>query len=90
MYERSVVLKLTGMDLIEIEDHIIAHQGRMIRERFGQEADHKANYGWGVNEEEQFLSVETKVYVKPPWVLTTTVRLDMAVEAEFEDAWSRY
>jgi len=70
-----------GMDLQEIEDHIIAHQAGLIRSRYGEEEASKANYGWGIDEALDGPIVSTKVY--GPWmVLTTTMR-----DGVYEDDW---
>lgn len=53
----------------EFEDQIYSQQVDLIRKRFGREAADQANYGWGVNEGDRHLTIETKVYVDPQYVL---------------------
>jgi hypothetical protein len=50
-------------------DTLYDAQEKYIRERFGDEAAEKANYGWGVDETGSDPEVQTKVYRRG--VLTT-------------------
>jgi hypothetical protein len=45
-----------------LELAVYAEQERLIREKCGQEAADKANYGWGVGGGDNSVSVATKVY----------------------------
>ena len=45
-----------------LEDRIFNHQEILIFKKYGRDASDKANYGWGINEFEDRLEVETKIY----------------------------
>lgn len=73
------------MDLTEVEDHIFAHQGGLLREKFGEEVE--ANYGWGITSGDEYTRVETKVY-KHNVVLITTVLNEKPYD--YADEWEPY
>lgn len=71
----------------DLEDRIYAHQERVIREKYGKEAADQANYGWGVDERDDSITVETKIYGDEPMVLVTFAKFP---DYEFYDSWRSY
>jgi len=47
---------------MHLEDRIYNEQERIIRRDFGKRAADRANYGWGVDDGDEHLTVNTKVY----------------------------
>ena len=45
-----------------LEDKIYNEQEKYIEEKFGKQEANIANYGWGVDGGETYITVETKVY----------------------------
>lgn len=50
------------MSIEKLEERAYAEQEDMIREMYGVEAADKANYGWGVDDDGDEISICTKVY----------------------------
>ena len=46
----------------KLEDKIYKEQEEYIEKEYGKDAANKANYGWGVNDNEDSIEVATKVY----------------------------
>jgi len=70
--------RMNDMDLDEI---IIESQEKYIKENFGDKAE--ANIGWGVDEGDDYLTYQTKVYGHG--ILTTTVNKDgEIIDEDFE------
>jgi hypothetical protein len=44
------------------EDKIYEEQFAKIKETFGEDAANSANYGWGVDEHEDTIAINTKIY----------------------------
>ena len=45
-------------------------QRAQIRLLYGRKASEEANYGWAVDADEDWTTIQTKVYVDPPIILT--------------------
>lgn len=72
------------MEVDQVEDEIYEHQRDLVAEKYGLIAAESANYGWGVDDTDDYISVATKVYV-PGMKLVTNVYYDKI--DEFEDKW---
>lgn len=73
--------------LDEIEGQIYDHQRELIIGKYGSAEAAKANYGWGVDETDTGLVVETKVY-DPSKILITRSEAD--ADFAFYDSWRDY
>lgn len=72
----------------DLEDKIYEHQEVVISAEYGAVEADRANYGWGVTEMDDGISVETKIY-GPSRVLVTTAKLGAQAD-DFEDEWRDY
>lgn len=70
----------TETDRLEAEAYL--HQEKLIKEQYGVEAAGKANYGWGVDYQDEYLVISTKVYA-PPKILVTVAY----GPGSFDDEW---
>lgn len=75
------------MDLVEVEDHVIAHQGGVIRATYDEAQADNCNYGWGISYVDDELVVETKLYGVAK-ILITRVTIDEPFK--FDDEWLDY
>lgn len=70
------------------EDKIYDEQHKMITDKYGKDVADKANYGWGVSEDDGRLSVATKVYhPKGAKVLTSNSEHP---DLPFDHNWEKY
>jgi hypothetical protein len=53
---------MVDMDEQEAEDHIIAHQGGLIRKQYGVAQGVNCNYGWAIDSRVDTITVSTKLY----------------------------
>lgn len=47
----------------DAESRLYAEQEKIIEREYGKKERDRANYGWGVEEGEDFIAISTKVYV---------------------------
>lgn len=50
------------MSMMDLEMKVYNAQYRLIKRECGEDAAKKANYGWGVDGDDEHISVATKVY----------------------------
>jgi hypothetical protein len=68
----------------DVEDRIYTHQHDLIKARYGEEEADRANYGWGVAERDNGISVATKIYNGAGTILITDAE---EPDFEFYDEW---
>ena len=69
------------------EAAIYEAQEKVIKKKYGEEAAEMANYGWGVDEQEDSVGVATKVYVDPVMILSSDKKLK---GKRITHTWTKY
>ena len=70
--------------LEQVEDRIYISQARWILKRFGAKAADSANYGWGVDETDNWVNVQTKVYGHG------VLRSEATIGSKVEHMWEEF
>jgi hypothetical protein len=71
----------------DIESEIYDHQEKEILAKYGVAEKDRANYGWGVDDMDKYISVATKVYGPRKKLITTVYYATDNLTEVWEEKW---
>ena len=79
-----------ALQVTRTERRIFRHHIELVTKQCGKRRADDANYGWGIDVGDDYISYSTKIYGDNPLVPTTTCRLDWTSKPYFQDEWRDY